>query len=81
MSDSERLGSLALGNSNGEVLHFDLNERTFIGGKGGGRNPAGFHVGGKGGSDASKIYKFVWPVKVKVDGKFEDNFGKLILIF
>ncbi len=74
VSDSERLGSLALGNSGGEVLHYDLNERVFVGKGGGGggfstKNLSGF---AKGVGDASKIYKFVWPVKVAAGsgGKF-----------
>ena len=50
------------------MLHYDLNERVFIG-KGGGGNSGGFstkNLSGfaKGVGDASKIYKFVWPVKV-----------------
>lgn len=58
ISDSERLGSIAIGNSLGEVLLYDLNELSFTV-----KHGNKFHQ--KSG-DSSKIYKFVWPVKFPV---------------
>ena len=67
------------------MLHYDLNERVFIGkGSGGGgfstKNLSGF---AKGVGDASKIYKFVWPVKVAASsgGKFTSKNFNFFLIF